>query len=274
MPLLLLLTACFEMLIGPPPDPAGWDDPRLVAPDALPEGAMILDGRSAEEFALGHIPGAIHAPWTELAGYDEDGLWAPYQDAAERLASWGLGAEGIFLVYADPSTSWGADGFLYWKLRHLGAQDVRLLDGGYAGWLSAGAQGRGRAGGGDFKALPGPDVLATTEEVAEAASSGEALILDVRSEDEWRSGTIPTARHLPWEGALDEDGFFRSEDQLRAWLEEEVGRIAEQPVITFCAAGIRAGHSFFALELLGFNTQDYVGSWAAWTAAGGEVHLP
>ncbi len=273
MPLVLLLTGCFEMLTGPPPDPAGWADDRLVAPDALPEGAWLLDGRSAEEYALGHIPGAIHAPWTELTGVDADGLWTPHPDAGGQLASMGLGAGGTFVVYADPATSWGADGFLYWTLRHLGAEDVRLLDGGYAGWLAAGGEGQGRTGGGDFVARPGPDLLATTEEVQAALSHGEALILDVRSEEEWRAGTIPTAVHLPWEGALDGDGFFLPEDQLRGWL-EEAGLVEEQPVITFCAAGIRAGHTFFALELLGFSSQDYVGSWAAWTAAGGEVHQP
>lgn len=271
--MVLLLTGCFEMLTGPAPDPAAWADPRLVSPDELPAGAQILDGRSAEEFAIGHIPGAIHAPWTELAGLDPAGVWAHHDDAAARLASWGLGADGPFLVYADPATSWGADGFLYWTLRHLGATDVRLLDGGYPAWLQAGARGEAAAGSGEFHQRPGPDLIATTEEVERALEDGSSLLLDVRSHDEWQEGTIPSAVHLPWEDALDADGFVRPEDELRAWL-ESAGLSEDQSVITFCAAGIRAGHTYFVLELLGYEAQDYVGSWAAWTAEGGEVEVP
>lgn len=273
------LLACGDALIAKDHvEPSSWPTDRLTEADNLPDDARWVDARTAEDFALGHVPGAAQVHWSELAGFDEDGIWGPaeIEAASALLATRGLSeGEGPILVYDDPTADdyYGGDGYLYWTLRHLGAPDVRLLHGGWGAWLGAGgALDTDDVKPGEFAAGPVVDVLATTEEVAAVVEDGSAVLLDVRSAEEWAEGRIPGAVFLAWDDLTVDGATLRTPEEIGARLDGLGLGDPEIPVITYCAGGIRAGHTFFVLELMGHTAvQDYVGSWAAWVASGGAV---
>ncbi len=263
------LAACGPAIRGIAP--GDWSPPVVASLDEVP-GAQVLDARTAEDWAAGHVPGAAHVHWTEASGLDADGLWGPLspEALATLLGERGLRADAPIVVYADEPGSYGADGDLYWTLRYAGAREVFVLGGGWIGWLAAG----GEPSTADdappptaFAADPDPSVLASTEEVA----AWNGVLLDVRSEEEWAAGHIPGATWLPWTEALDETGALRDTDELVA-LFAAAGVSADTPVITYCRSGIRAGHTFLALEAAGVaEVRNYAGSWQRWTAEGGAV---
>lgn len=268
--MLLLLLACTSAAHPLRPEPADWPRPLLVSVSLAPPEAQLLDAREAADYARGHAPGAVNANWRELALRDAAGVWGPAEPeaAAALLAARGLRADTPVVVMDDWRTSWGGEGYLYWTLRRLGVEDVRLLEGGWQAWEAAGAPVTTAAPPpGDFKVKRVIDVLATTEMVAKASVDGSAVVLDVRTTPEWLAGHIPGSKHLLYSDLADDMGRPLPPDALREALAGVGLTDPEQPVITTCTGGIRAGHTFFVLELMGYeHVRDYVGSWWAWTA--------
>jgi thiosulfate/3-mercaptopyruvate sulfurtransferase len=159
---------------------------------------------------------------------------------------------------------------------------VRLLNGGRKKWELesreltqdvAGAQPTGFS----IVGAERPDIRAFRDEVISKVGSGIGLV-DVRSPEEFRGeklapdhlpqeqsqvpGHIPGAANIPWGKAANEDGTFKSADELRALYEGE-GVTSDKEVIAYCRIGERSSHTWFALqELLGYgNVKNYDGSW-------------
>ena len=104
--------------------------------------------------------------------------------------------------------------------------------------------------------------------------SGELLHMpDYPQEGALRGGHIPTAASVPWKRAANDDGTFRSADELRGIYEKEVGLSEGDDVIAYCRIGERSSHTWFVLKnLLGYsNVRNYDGSWTEW---GNSVGLP
>ena len=100
---------------------------------------------------------------------------------------------------------------------------------------------------------------------------GMLPLLDARTAKDWEAGHIPGAVWMEWTEVFDGGITLRSEDELRA-LFSDLGIEPDTPVTVYCQGGIRAGHTFMVLEALGYSdVRNYVGSWARWTAEGGEV---
>lgn len=270
--MLLVLVGCGGALVGPVPDSGRADDyptPRLASPWA--EGVQWVDARGAEAWARGHLPGAVSVPAAELQPFDADGAWDPGETSVLRagLAARGLRAGVPAVVYGDPESAPAADGYVYAALRALGVEDARLLDGGVAAWLLAGrALETGDPPLGDFVGGDGDPVRATTEEVVAALEAGDTRLVDTRSSAEYAEGHLPGAVSLPWDTLLD-DGWLRPADAVAETLAGAGLADPEAPVIVYCAEGVRAGHTLFVLELMGWtDVRDYVGSYSAWTEAG------
>lgn len=266
MLILVLISGCGQHIIGV--EAVAWD---AVITDTL-DGALVVDARETEAFEAGHVPGSTHVHWTELTGFDEDGLWDVQdpEDLAALFGSRGIAEDEPVVLIGGGIAGWGDDGNLYWALRYLGHQDVRVYNGGYSGWLAAGGEASTAP-----PELPEatyvpelrPELLASTEE----AASWEGVLLDVRSEEEWEAGHIPGATWMEWSDVFQDDAALLPEEELRA-LVAEVGITEDSEVLTYCQAGIRAGHTFMVLDALGLpRVANYVGSWARWTAEDGEV---
>jgi thiosulfate/3-mercaptopyruvate sulfurtransferase len=231
----------------------------------------------------GHIAGAVGWNWqTQLQDNVRRDLIT--KDALEQL----LGKSGIsndttIILYGD-NNNWFA-AYALWQLKYYGHKDVRLMNGGRKKWLE-----EKRPVTTDAPKItpatyrsPGADesLRARKEDVFRviAKTSGGQLV-DVRSGDEFtgkiiappgmsetaqRGGHIPTAANIPWAQAANEDGTFKSADQLKQ-LYEGKGVKGSNEVIAYCRIGERSSHSWFVLKyLLGYDdVKNYDGSWTEW----------
>ena len=230
-------------------------------------------------YDAGHIPGAVKINWkTEL----QDPVIRDFVDkgAFEKLLSdKGIGNDDTVVLYGG-NINWFA-AYAYWYFKLYGHDDVTLLDGGRKKWeldgrtLSTDEVSRPAT---SYTAKQDQDtsIRAFRQEVVDAI--GNKNLVDVRSPDEFsgkimapahlpqeqaqRPGHIPSALNVPWSKAANEDGTFKSDDELRA-LYEAAGLDDSKPTIAYCRIGERSSHTWFVLhELLGHSdAKNYDGSW-------------
>ncbi|MGE3840825.1 MAG: sulfurtransferase [Vicinamibacterales bacterium] len=257
-----------ELLVAPPALQRELETPGTAVP-------LVLDLRPAELFAMGHVPGAVHLDLWGVSLIDTDPaplrafLWIIEHQFALR----GVSNERPIVVYDEQSGVRAARAF--WFLEYFGHPNVRLLDGGFGAWMREHQPVTRDATppvASAWTGRPQPDLLATWRDVAAGLRSGETVILDTRSDDEYyarvarakRGGAIPDACHIEWTRALDSHGAFKPASELRAMFEAQ-GVTPERTVIPYCQGGYRAAHSYLALRLLGYaRIRNYVGSWKEW----------
>jgi len=186
------------------------------------------------------------------------------------------------ILYGD-NNNWFA-AWALWQLKVYGHADVRLMNGGRKKWIAEGrelATDTPKAAPTTYKAQdPDNSIRAFLPEVQRASSERSAQLVDVRSPQEFtgeilappglpetcqRGGHIPGATSIPWGRACNEDGTFKSVEELRA-LYGGAGITGEKPVIAYCRIGERSSHTWFVLNhLLGYkNVKNYDGSWTEW----------
>ncbi|MCX4095921.1 sulfurtransferase [Nocardia sp. alder85J] len=237
------------------------------------------DGREA--FAAGHIPGAVYVDLeTELSDHEVTGRGRhPLPSGADLRAAArrsGLRAGVPIVVYDNWNRAGSARA--WWVLRAAGLTDVRILDGGLAGWI---ADGHAVAAGSD-QPRPGDIDIAhddlysgaaetlTADEAAALATTG--VLLDARAPERYRGevepvdrvpGHIPGARNVPSVSVLDERGFFRPTSELETLFAETEG--AER-VGAYCGSGVTAAVDLAALRILGIDAALFPGSWSQWSS--------
>jgi thiosulfate/3-mercaptopyruvate sulfurtransferase len=234
-------------------------------------------------YAEAHIPGAIGFDWkADLQDPVKRDFLGP-QEFGELMGSRGISNDHTVVLYGDRNNWFAA--YTYWYFRYYGHDDVKLMNGPREKWISEGRETSTDVPDHEPQAFEarGPDesIRARRGEVAEALDSDTRLV-DVRSPQEFsgeliamagyeqegaqRSGHIPGAASVPWAQAVNEDGTFKSADELRE-LYSSKGVIADgKPVIAYCRIGERSAHTWFVLsELLGTDdVQNYDGSWTEW----------
>ena len=244
----------------------------LVKHHADPD-VRVLDPRRPEEYAKGHVPGALS---TNTPFKDPDAplhvMTAAQAQAAFRAL--GLSDDTQVIVMGDGMLS----GRVWFVLRLYGQRNARVADGGYAAYVAAGGPASTEvpaATPGTFTSR-GPDELLIVRagDLAKQLGTG-TKILDVRSTAEWqgsntmdhkRVGHVPGARHLLWTELLtkDEPWLFRSPEEIRE-IAARRGVAPDDRVVTICEVGWRASHSAFALRLAGFrDVRVYDGSMREW----------
>lgn len=242
-------------------------------------------------YPSGHIPGAVQVDWTSDLN---DRVRRDYIDQAgfEALMSRiGATPETTIVFYGDKSNWWAA--YALWVFQLFGHSNVKLLDGGRLKWEKEGRELTREVptySPTEYTANPRNDapVRAFRDDVLQHIEAGKALV-DVRSPAEFkgellhmanypqegalRGGHIPGARNIPWSKAANEDGTFKSADELRALYIQENNVSPDDAVITYCRIGERSSHTWFVLKyLLGFeNVRNYDGSWTEW---GNLVNVP
>jgi thiosulfate/3-mercaptopyruvate sulfurtransferase len=232
-------------------------------------------------YEKGHIRGAVGWNWnTDL--HSEVGR--DYRDPAgisELLSAAGVGPDTTVVLYGG-NNNWFA-AYAYWLLKLRGFEHVRLLNGGRKKWELESRElvqeiPSYEPTGYRIEGPERPEIRALRDEVLQKVGSGTAGFVDVRSPEEFRGekiapdhlpqeqaqvpGHIVGAANIPWAKAANEDGTFRSAEELRELYAAE-GITDDREVIAYCRIGERSSHTWFALqELLGFrNVKNYDGSW-------------
>jgi thiosulfate/3-mercaptopyruvate sulfurtransferase len=237
----------------------------------------------------GHIPGAVAWNWTSQLS---DGVRRDIVGRAELstlLSESGIGPDTTIVLYGD-NNNWFA-AWAYWQLKLFGIENVKILDGGRKYWLAQGLPISTDAPSYEPTGIELPNAdfshRAFRDDVLRQIESEGALV-DVRSPAEFngellapaalpqegaqRAGHVPGAANIPWASAVNEDGRFKSADELRE-LYAAKGVTGDRDVIAYCRIGERSSHTWFVLhELLGFDrVRNYDGSW---TEYGSLVGVP
>lgn len=233
-------------------------------------------------YEQGHIPGAIAWSWQRQLSDQLRRDVIPREQFESLLSKSGIANDTIIVLYGDNNNWFAAWGF--WQLKIYGHADVRLLNGGRKKWLQ-----EGRELTTDVPVYPATQYLAQNPDfsiraflpdVQRSVRDAAADLVDVRSPQEFtgeilappglpetaqRAGHIPTARSIPWGKAANEDGTFKTLEEIKAVYSEE-GVDGDKPVIAYCRIGERSSYSWFVLKyLLGYqNVVNYDGSWTEW----------
>lgn len=266
---LLLLGALVPLtaLAAPVLVDTGWvaknrGDPKVVLVDMATE---------ATQYQRFHLPGAVYLPYAAIVYKRKDGVSTrvPDQHLIKILGLMGITADHHVVIYDDMG---GLEaGRLFWELERIGHRQVSVMDGGLVRWVLEGRKvvatptlpkpGQYRR-----TKLAGRDNEASLEEVVAARDKRTAVLLDVRSKEEYfgnkklkkrnkPSGHIPGARWWPWDQSVGFDAQFRFKDRpaLLASLAAIGIKDKAAPVITYCRSGHRAAQSYLVLRHLGFT---------------------
>jgi thiosulfate/3-mercaptopyruvate sulfurtransferase len=264
---------------------ADWVEAHLGDPGLV----LVEVDEDTSAYDTGHIPGAVKIDWKKDL---QDPVRRDFVDKAgfeALLSERGISNDDTVILYGG-NNNWFA-AYAYWYFRLYGHQNVKLLDGGRKKWEL------------DSRELVKdvPDRAATSYVAADqdlairafrdevVAAIGKQNLVDVRSPDEFagrllapahlpqesaqRGGHVPTAKNVPWSKAANEDGTFKSDDQLRTLYGDEAGVDFSKDTIAYCRIGERSAHTWFVLhELLDQpNVKNYDGSW---TEYGSLVGVP
>jgi thiosulfate/3-mercaptopyruvate sulfurtransferase len=253
-----------------------------------PHVVLVEVDEDTSAYDKGHIRNAIKLDWKKDL---QDQVRRDFVDKAgleKLLSERGISNDDTVVLYGG-NNNWFA-AYAYWYFKLYGHRDVRLLDGGRKKWELESrelvTEVPRRAATRYTASAPDSSIRAMRDEVV--AAIGTKNLVDVRSPDEFsgkllapahlpqesaqRPGHIPSARNIPWSKAANEDGTFRSDDELRG-LYGGAGVDFAKDTIAYCRIGERSAHTWFVLhELLGQpSVKNYDGSW---TEYGSLVAVP
>jgi len=275
---------------------AKTDTKALIDTEALsgmlddPNIAVIEVDEDTTAFAAGHIPGAVSLDWQNELHDLPRREFVSSEQLAELLESKGVSSDQTMVLYGG-NNNWFA-AYAYWLFKLRGIDNVVLLDGGRIKWeLEDRGFTTATADSKPAKFAPTgedrPRLRATRDQVIDMARTGGQMV-DVRSPGEFSgevmapphlpqeqpyvAGHVPGAANIPWSQAANDDGTFKTMDEL-ATLYGSRGIDGADTVIAYCRIGERSSHTWFVLsELLGFSdVKNYDGSW---TEYGSLVGVP
>jgi thiosulfate/3-mercaptopyruvate sulfurtransferase len=275
---------------------AGYANPdALVSTEQVaarlgdPELHLVEVDEDSAAYARGHVPGAVALDWRNDLQRRNARDVVDQAEFGRLLGERGITQDDEVVLYGG-NNNWFA-AYAYWYFKYYGHRRVRLMDGGRKKWELEGRPLTTQTPPptpAEYAAQP-PDqaIRAYRDEVLQTL--GRVALIDVRSPEEYsgvlsapahlpqeqaqRNGHIPGARNVPWSRATNDDGTFRSADELRAIYLEGAGLRADGPAIAYCRIGERSAHTWVVLhELLGLpGVKNYDGSW---TEYGSLVGVP
>jgi len=252
-------------------------------------GWVIMDVRFPDEYAEGHIPGAVLLPgWISKLFADDTKRSATVIPRMEKeIGEMGIGNESHVVVYGSVSrTSWNA--VMFWVLETMGCNStlskctVHFYDGGMEQWLEEGGkidQAEAKTQAVPFKAAPGAKRGANGDEVMQVVEGKEkAVIIDARTVGEYEGNDVRALRggHMPKAVNIDYARNFSPETYRMLPLSELKSLYQDIPasgrVITHCQTGQRAAYTYLVLRALGY--QDVAIYHDGWRVYGSNLNLP
>ena len=240
-----------------------------------------VDYDPTANYTLGHIPGSVLIDWKADINDPLTRNILTKQACESLLQRVGVNDDTTLVLYGDFNNWFAA--FAFWVFKYYGYKDVRLMNGGRKKWLEEDkpvTKDIPSHAKGNFKASePDSSIRVFLRYVRDTL--GSKILVDVRGPKEFtgeilappeyptehaqRGGHIPGAVNIPWAQAVNEDGTFKSADELQK-LYQSKGVAADKEVISYCRIGERSSHTWFVLKyLLGYpNVKNYDGSWTEW----------
>lgn len=232
----------------------------------------------------GHIPGAVMIDWQQDLNDRVRRDYLSKEDFERLLSAKGIANDTTVVFYGDKNNWWAC--YAFWVFQLFGHTNARIMNGGRKKWIDEGRP----------LSTETPSYPATTYKAQERADYkirafrdqvmvhvlAQAPLVDVRSPKEFtgellhmeaypqegalRGGHIPGAKNIPWARAVNDDGTFKSVEELKQIYEVENGFAPDQNIIAYCRIGERSSHTWFVLTyLLGYpNVRNYDGSWTEW----------
>ena len=240
-----------------------------------------VDYDPTANYALGHVPSSVLIDWKADINDPLTRNIVTKQACESLLQRVGVNDDTTLVLYGDFNNWFAA--FAFWVFKYYGYKDVRLMNGGRKKWLEEDkpvTKDIPSHAKGDFKASePDSSIRVFLRYVRDTL--GSKILVDVRGPKEFtgeilappeyptehaqRGGHIPGAVNIPWGQAVNEDGTFKSAEELQK-LYQSKGVAADKEVISYCRIGERSSHTWFVLKyLLGYpNVKNYDGSWTEW----------
>ncbi|MHA7661813.1 sulfurtransferase [Mycolicibacterium sp. HS_4_1] len=252
-----------------------WAENNLDTPGVV---FVEVDENTSAYDDEGHIPGAVKLDWRDDLQDSVKRDFVDQQQFSKLLSDKGISNDDTVILYGG-NNNWFA-AYAYWYFKLYGHGDVKLLDGGRKRWelddrpLVKDAAVRPAT---TYVAQPIDNSIRAFRDEVIAAINTKNLV-DVRSPDEFsgkilapahlpqeqsqRPGHVPSAINVPWSRAANDDGTFKSDEEL-AKIYADAGLDGEKETIAYCRIGERSSHTWFVLqELLGHrNVKNYDGSW-------------
>ena len=269
-------------------------DKILISPTELAEmmhsgGVVLIDTRSPENYAAGHIAGAVNMfdIFTYLAMSTKQGMAELKDKFTTAFGSAGIGGDETVVFYEGSMNSgFGMSCRGYYLLTFLGYPKAHILHGGLAAWQAAGLDVTMEVPSPVAKTFPpstaGEHMMLDKDDMLKSLEDDGIVKLDVRDVDEWigtssspygpdfapRKGRIPGAKWLEWYRLMKPTAagpMFKSKDELLAEL-HTVGVKPDSTVYLYCFKGARASNSLVALREAGVtDVRMYFGSWNEWS---------
>jgi len=255
-----------------------------------PQVKLVEVDVDTEAYDQGHIKGAVGWNWTTQLNDAVRRDILSQADFEKLMSQSGIKPEDTLVLYGD-NNNWFA-AFAFWQAKLNGHKDARLMDGGRKKWAEVESRETTtekpsitptsyRAAARDEASM-----RALQADVRSVMDRGAANLVDVRSPAEFsgeilappglletaqRGGHIPGAANIPWSKAVNEDGTFKSAEELAA-LYGGAGVAKDKPTIAYCRIGERSSHTWFVLKyLLGYpEVRNYDGSWTEWGSMVGQ----
>jgi thiosulfate/3-mercaptopyruvate sulfurtransferase len=238
----------------------------------------IIDARPPQQYAAGHIPGAVNLPGTNGIPRTADGEMASPEEFSSVAGKLGISNGGTIIVYDIPNQHMG---LVAWAFLYYGHQDVRLLDGGFEKWTREGRPISTQPANypeAKFAAKPVDTIYCSFSHAKASHGRPETVFWDTRSLAEFhgageghgkpppRPGHIAGAAHLDWVELIDPEAkTFKPAAELRALLESK-GITPDREVNTYCGGGRRDSIGTLVLKLLGYdNARSYAAGFSQWS---------